>query len=322
MSTSASVLAAVLLSVGLVVFVLAFAQRSRERTNVLADLLELPYGERDVPVEAVTEHRLPALRGAAQLAERGLRRVDRDGALGAALTTARIPLACGEYLVLVASAAVIVAGLLGVATSSWLLGMSGAIGVAYAASVAPRVVAGRRRHRIEAELPDALSTLAASLEGGHSFLRAIQMLAEETEGPLAEELVQVVRETSLNAPLIDSLGRMSGRLRIKDLEWVVQAIRIQQTTGGKLSDVLHTLAEFMRAREELRREVKVLTAEGRMSAIVLGAMPPLLFLTFRLINPTYMDPLLKGAGLAVLGAAVASTVVGITIIVRMVKIEV
>ena len=322
MNVTGSVLAAVLVSFGIIVVVLAFAQRSRERTQVLADLLELPYGERDVPVEAVTEHRLPALRGASALAERGLRRVDRDGALSAALITARIPLACGEYLVLVASAAVVVAGLVGVAMSSWLLGLAGAIGVAYAASVAPRVVAGRRRHRIEAELPDALSTLAASLEGGHSFLRAIQMLAEETEGPLAEELVLVVRETSLNAPLNDSLERMAARLRIKDLDWVVQAIRIQQTTGGKLSDVLHTLAEFMRDREELRREVKVLTAEGRMSAIVLGAMPPLLFLTFRMINPTYMDPLMHGGGLAVLGAAAAMTVMGITIIVRMVKIEI
>lgn len=321
MNTTA-VLASVLVSSGIVVVVVSFAQRSRERTQTLAELLDLPYGERDVPVEAVTEHQLPALRGAARLVERGLTRVDRGGALAAALTTARIPLARGEYVVLVASAAVIVAGVLGVATSSWLLGLAGAVGVAYAASVAPRVVAGRRRHRIEAELPDALSTLAASLEGGHSFLRAIQMLSEETEGPLAEELVQVVRETALNAPLIESLDRMAGRLAIKDLDWVVQAIRIQQATGGRLSDVLHTLAEFMRSREELRREVKVLTAEGRMSAIVLGAMPPVLFLTFRLINPTYMNPLLHGGGLFLLGGAAASTVAGITMIARMVKIEV
>jgi tight adherence protein B len=316
------VLAAALAALGITTVVLSFAQRARERTNVLADLLELPYGERDVPVEAVTENRMPFLHGPAVLADAGLRRFDREGKLASALTTARIPLASGEYLVLVLSGAVIFAGILGVATSSWLLGLAGAIGVAYAASVAPRVVASRRRHRIEAELPDALSTLAASLEGGHSFLRAIQMLAEETEGPLAEELELVVRETTLNAPLLDALDRMCRRLMIKDLDWVVQAIRIQQTTGGRLSDVLHTLAEFMRGREELRREVSVLTAEGRMSAIVLGAMPPLLFLTFRIINPTYMDPLLRGGGLAILGAAVASTVIGITMIVRMVKIEI
>src|SRR5881397_3139985 len=100
---TAAVVAAVLVSFGMVVVVASFAQRSRERTHALADLLDLPYGERDVPVEAVTEHQLPALRGAAELVERGLSRVDRGGALAAALTTARIPLARGEYVVLVAS---------------------------------------------------------------------------------------------------------------------------------------------------------------------------------------------------------------------------
>jgi tight adherence protein B len=228
----------------------------------------------------------------------------------------------GEFLVLVATGAAAAAGLVGVATSSWLFGLAAAIGVAYAASAAPRVMATRRRRALEQQLPDALGTIAASLEAGHSFLRSIQMLAEETEAPLAEELAQVVHETSLNAPLLDSLDRMAARLHIKDLDWVVQAIRIQQTTGGRLSDVLHTLAEFMRGREELRREVNVLTAEGRMSAWVLGAMPPVLFLVFQMINPGYAQPLLQGWGLAVLGAAAASTVIGVSLIIRMVKIEV
>jgi tight adherence protein B len=209
-----------------------------------------------------------------------------------------------------------------VATSSRMFAVAAAVGIGYVAAIAPRIAASKRRAALEAQLPDALSTIAASLEAGHSFLRSIQMLAEEIEAPLSEELGQIVRETSLNAPLMDSLERMSERLQIKDLDWVVQAIRIQQTTGGRLSDVLHTLAGFMRGREELRREVKVLTAEGRMSAWVLGAMPPVLFLVFQVINPGYADPLLEGKGLFVLGAAAASTVMGTVLINRMVKIEV
>src|SRR5688572_28075327 len=98
MNLSAALLSALLVSFGVVTVVVSFAQRGRERTRVLADLLDLPYGERDVPVESVTEHRVPGLRGAAHFADRGLRRFDRDGALAAALTTARIPLASGEYL--------------------------------------------------------------------------------------------------------------------------------------------------------------------------------------------------------------------------------
>ena len=315
-------LAASLVGMGLALATAALLLRGRERTADLAAILDLPYGERDIAVESVTEHQLPLLGGVAALADHGLRRVDRKGSLAAALATARLPFGAGEYVVLTASAAVIAALVVGVATSSRMFAVSAAVGVAYVAAVAPRIAASKRRAALEAQLPDALSTIAASLEAGHSFLRSIQMLAEEIEAPLSEELGQIVRETSLNAPLMDSLERMSERLQIKDLDWVVQAIRIQQTTGGRLSDVLHTLAGFMRGREELRREVKVLTAEGRMSAWVLGAMPPVLFLVFQVINPGYADPLLEGKGLFVLGGAALSTVMGVVLINRMVKIEV
>src|SRR3546814_2935346 len=98
-------------------------------------------------------------------------------------------------------------------------------------------------------------------------------MAEEAEGPIAEEFGRVIAETQLGDPLVDALERMARRLDIRVVDWVVQAIRIQQTVGGKLADLLHTLAGFIRAREEIRREVDVLTAEGRVSAYILGALP-------------------------------------------------
>ena len=100
------------------------------------------------------------------------------------------------------------------------------------------------------------------------------MMTEEAEPPMSEEFARVVYETRLGDPLVDALERMAKRLEIRDLDWVVQAIRVQQTVGGKLADLLHTLADFIRARDEVRREVAVLTAEGRISAYVLGAMAP------------------------------------------------
>ena len=78
---------------------------------------------------------------------------------------------------------------------------------------------------------------------------------------------------------------------------VVQAVRIQQTVGGRLATLLHTLSDFIRARGELRREVQILTAEGRMSAYVLAALVPLLFVAMQLLNPGYVKPLYSGAGL-------------------------
>ena len=115
---------------------------------------------------------------------------------------------------------------------------------------------------------------------------------------------------------------MAQRLDIEDLKMVVQAIRIQQTVGGKLADLLHTLAEFMRGREEIRREVKVLTAEGRMSAWVLGALPVGLFFAVKTMSPGYLDPMLRAPGVFALAGAGVSVAVGIGMIMRMVKIDI
>ncbi|HVE94360.1 MAG TPA: type II secretion system F family protein, partial [Acidimicrobiales bacterium] len=109
---------------------------------------------------------------------------------------------------------------------------------------------------------------------------------------------------------------------IPDVAWVVQAIRIQQSVGGKLGELLHTLADFMRSREEVRREVDVLTAEGRISAYILGAMPLFLLVAMQVLSPGYSAPLFTGWGLVVLALTGASVLTGVFVILRMVKIEV
>src|SRR4029077_3275769 len=122
------------------------------------------------------------------------------------------------------------------------------------------------------------------------------LMCEEAEPPIKDEFARVVYETQLGDPLVDALERMAARLDIRDVEWVVQAIRVQQTVGGKLADLLHTLADFIRAREEVRREVDVLTAEGRISAYILGGLPFGLFLLLSVSNPKYMQPMYHGWG--------------------------
>jgi tight adherence protein B len=115
---------------------------------------------------------------------------------------------------------------------------------------------------------------------------------------------------------------MADRLDIRDVEWVVQAIRIQQTVGGKLADLLHTLADFIRAREEIRREVDVLTAEGRISAWVLGALPVFLMIAIQVMNPAYMEPMFRGWGYVWLSGCAIFVAMGVTVINRMVKIDI
>ena len=207
-------------------------------------------------------------------------------------------------------------------SSTWFFAVLGlAMGPLIASVVVKRRIA-KRRKAFEAALPDALALIASSLSAGHTFLRAIQMMCEEAPPPLSEEFSRLVSETRLGDPVVEALDRMAKRLQIRDLDWVVQAIRIQQTVGGRLADLLHTLADFIRAREEVRREVAVLTAEGRISAWVLTAMAPFMLFAINFVSPNYMRPMYHGTGLLVLMGTAAMVAMGSFIIFRMTKIEV
>lgn len=314
--------AALLVGSGLALLTVAFLRRADERDCELAAILELPYGEHDVSIDAVTTSRADLVGRTLGLASSGLERIDVVSRLAAELERARVPLRPGEAalvgLGLSAAGALVGALLLGSLTMAVMLLLLGPV----LGWMVVRRRARRRRAAFEAQLPEALSLIASSLEAGHTPLRSIQSMVEESEAPLSEEFARVVAETSLGDPLVDSLQRLSDRLTIPDLAWVVQAVRIQQSVGGKLADILFTLAEFMRAREEIRREVKVLTAEGRMSAYVLGAMPIGIFGFINMRNPDYVKPLLSGGGLMLLIGAAISVAIGMGIILRMAKLEV
>jgi tight adherence protein B len=320
MSTSA-LFAALLVGAGLAAVVVGFLLRGRERTEELVRILDLPFGERDVPVEAITE-KSALVEGTVGLAGRMISSVDTRGSLAESLERAKIPMKPGEYVVFAICAAIVLAALLVAVTEQWMFAVLGVGGALAAAKAAPGFLIARRRKAFEAQLPDALSLIAGSLSAGHTFLRSIQMMCEESDPPLSEEFRRVVNETQLGDPLVDALERMARRLDIKDLMWVVQAIRIQQTVGGKLADLLHTLADFIRAREEIRREVMVLTAEGRISAWILGGLPVFLLLAVQTTSPDYMAPMFQGWGIAVLAGTGLSVTLGVGIILRMVKIDV
>ncbi|MHB8669478.1 MAG: type II secretion system F family protein [Acidimicrobiales bacterium] len=317
----------VLLGILLVAFGVLMGTRARRRDDAIAELLDLsglrshtpgdPAGEGDAP--GMETSLMPLARGAVGLAGRMVAQVDTKGSLMTALERARIPLKPGEYVVASVGGGAAFGLLLGAVTAQPLLGGLGFLASPAIAASALRFRISRRRRRFEELLPDSLTLIASSLSAGHTFLRSIQMMCEESEPPLSEEFGRVVSETRLGGSLVDALDGMARRLQIRDLEWIVQAIRIQQTVGGKLADLLYTLAEFIRAREEVRREVRVLTAEGRISAYVLGALPVFLLLAIQVVSPHYLDPMFRGAGLVVLAGTGASVVFGTYLIFRMVK---
>src|SRR5215210_4754297 len=319
---SITVLAVIGVGLGLGLIAGGILWRANEREKSLAEILDLPFGERDVPVAAVTEGYSPLVEGTIGLAAKAVRQFDHKGALASSLERARIPVKPGEYVVISAAATLAVAAFLFGVTGSWLFPLMAVVLGPLAANAVIRKRIAKRRRAFEAQLPDALSLIASSLTAGHTFLRAIQMMCEESEPPLSEEFSRVVSETRLGDPVVDALARMAARLQIRDVDWIVQAIRIQQTVGGKLADILHTLADFIRARQEVRREVQVLSAEGRISAYTLAVLAPGLVLMMQVTNPDYFAPMLRGTGLIVLLGTGLSVAFGTFIIFRMIKIEV
>jgi tight adherence protein B len=313
------VVLAVVLGVGLLAAAAILYRRDEDAD--IADVLGMApgtFGEAKDREEELS----PLTVRAVEMAGQAVDRMDRERSLGAVLERAKIPLRPGELVIVVFAAALGLAALLLLATGSALAGAGGAVVTVLVAIRVVRRRVAKRTKAFEAQLPDALSLIASSLSAGHTFLRAVQMMCEESAPPMSEEFGRLVAETRLGDNVTDALIRMAMRLQIRDLDMVVQAIRIQQTVGGRLADLFHTLSDVIRARDEIKREVQILTAEGRMSAYVLAGLVPFLFLMMQLMNPGYIAPLYSGAGLMILGGCGLSVVIGLTVILRMVKIDI
>jgi tight adherence protein B len=312
----------VLVGGGMALLVTGLLSRVYDREEQLTDILDLPWGEKDVDLGAALDQHSSLVENTIGVVGRLIDQVDAKGSLFTLLEQARLPIRPGEFTLFVLSGGLVLGAFMAAITTNLVFGLlatlvSPFLGVAYL-----RRRIARRTRKFEEQFPDALTLIGSSLSAGHTFLRSIQMMCEEAEPPISEEFARVVSETQLGDPLVDALGRMAERLELRDVDWVVQAIRIQQTVGGKLADLLHTLADFIRAREEIRREIDVLTAEGKISAYILGALPLFIAVFLQVVNPGYLSPLFRGWGLVVFVGAGASILSGMLIILRMVKVDI
>ncbi|MBT2249731.1 type II secretion system F family protein [Arthrobacter sp. BHU FT2] len=145
----------------------------------------------------------------------------------------------------------------------------------------------RRRKLFDSQVPDTLQMFSGGLRAGHSLLRAIDAAAQENEGPMAEELSRIVNETRIGRDLGESMADVSRRTASEDFYWIAQAIEIHREVGGDLAEVLDHVGETIRDRNQVKGQVRALSAEGRISALVLMALPILMFIGLVLFNPTY-----------------------------------
>ncbi len=238
------------------------------------------------------------------------------------LEQAKLPLRPAEFLVYAPLMALIAAAF------AWLLfGPVVAVVVVVGLIAAPFIVLKRRSSarlkKFESQLPDTLNLLAGSMRAGFSFVQGLEAVAEEATEPTRSELQRAFTEARLGRPIEEALDDTAKRMESRDLEWAVMAIRIQREVGGNLAELLDTVSETMTHRERLRREIKSLTAEGRMSAIVLSIFPPAFALMLFMLQPGYMNLLFQETIgiIAVVGGAILS-VIGWFWLSKIVKIEV
>ena len=186
-----------------------------------------------------------------------------------------------------------------------------------------RFMVRRRARNFEQSLPDMLALVAGTLKAGYSLMQGIDTVADQIDGPMGVELQRVVTETSLGRPLEESLETVAERMESEDFGWAVMAIRIQREVGGNLAELLLTVADTMTQRERLRREVKSLTAEGRVSAMVLGGLPIGLGIIMYVLNPDYTGMLLtERSGNIALGVAIVVAIAGFFWMKKIIDIDV
>jgi tight adherence protein B len=149
------------------------------------------------------------------------------------------------------------------------------------------------------------------MRAGFSLSQGMQAISEEVENPMAMELKRVISEERLGRNLPDALQDVADRMQSADFSWAVLAIRIQRQVGGNLAELLTTVSHTMVERERLRREVRSLTAEGRLSAVVLVSLPPGIGGVVWFMNPTYIAPMLNSSfGQMCIGAGFVSMLIG------------
>lgn len=244
-------------------------------------------------------------------------------ALHAKLEQAGLPLRPNEYIFMHLLGVLIVGVLSMALTRSFALSLV----VVLAAVAGPLLLLenaiDKRRSKFEEQLPELLNLLSGSLRAGWGMLQAVSLVVEQMPSPASDEFRRVQTESRLGLSVEEALENMAGRLQSDDFKWTVAAINIQREVGGNLAEVLDIVATTMRDRAELRRHISSLTAEGRLSGIILMVLPFVELIMLLLVNPSYLSTMLTSPlGWLLMGMGVLLLIVGGIWLRRAVSVEV
>jgi tight adherence protein B len=186
-----------------------------------------------------------------------------------------------------------------------------------------RVKKRRRIAKFEKQLPEGLGLIARALRAGHAFTSGMKLASEEFGDPLGPEFDETLDEINFGVSVTEALKNLAHRMGCPDLTFFVVSVILQRETGGNLAEIIESLAQLIRERFKFRGKLRVLSAEGRLSAVVLIVIPFLLFLTIFFVNRSFLEPLIRDPlGRVIMLIAICLMAVGVLVIRRIIKVEV
>ena len=181
----------------------------------------------------------------------------------------------------------------------------------------------KRFEKFEELFPEAIDTLARAVRAGHAFTTALEMISNEVAEPVCSEFRKLYEEQKFGMPVRDALLNLTERIPLVDVKFFVTAVMLQRETGGNLAEILDNLSYVIRERFKIQRQVRVYTAQGRLTMALLMGMPPVIVITMELLNPAFIQPLfLDPIGHTLLVAGITLQTIGYFVIRKIIRIQV
>jgi len=252
-----------------------------------------------------------------------LRRSSRVSELQKMLAQGGLEMRAGNFLgvsALAAVAAAVIAYILSRRIEvTWIAVLIGAV-LPYAYASVRR---NKRFEKFEELFPEAIDTLARAVRAGHAFTTALEMITAEVAEPVAGEFRQLFEEQKFGMPVRDALMNLTDRVPLVDVKFFVTAVMLQRETGGNLAEILDNLSYVIRERFKIQRQVRVYTAQGRLTMALLMGMPPIIVVVMLAINPSFIHPLFADPmGHMLLVAGICLQTVGYFVIRKIIRIRV
>ncbi len=252
-----------------------------------------------------------------------LRRSERVSALQKILAQGEVNIRAGNFLMLCGVSMLFFALAAFLAGGTVLFGWGGAIlgfFVPYAYASHMRT---RRFQKFEEKFPEAIDTLARAVRAGHAFTTALEMIANEVSEPVAGEFRQLYEEQKFGLPVRDALLNLADRVPLVDVKFFVTAVMLQRETGGNLAEILDNLSYVIRERFKILRQVRVHTAQGRLTMMLLMALPPAVVGVMLVLNRGFIEPLFTDpVGHALIVGGITLQTMGYFVIRRIIRIQV